>query len=266
MVYCFLSGWALTTIYPLYWVLLNSFKTSYEIILNSFNIPGEFKILNYINAFMKINIGRSYLNSLIISCSVVAIVIFLGGLAAYVLGRFEFKFKKAIHTALMGSLLFPAFCTIVPVFVMLKNFHLLNKHLGLILPQAAGNLPFAIIVLTGFMISIPREFEESALIEGCSVWQVYIKIIAPVSRSAFASVAIFTFLWSYNDLFMSLIILRTREVQPINVLLAEISSQYGTDYGLMAAAIVIIIIPVLAFYLAAQKSIVKGLTAGALKG
>jgi len=264
--YTILIAWAFTTIYPLVWVFLNSFKPSNDIILNSFNLPSSFKLTNYKNAFSKMQIGRGYINSLIISGTVVLFVVLLGGLAAYILARFEFKGKKVVYTLLLGSLLFPAFATVVPVFVMLYNMKLINKHLGLILPQIAGNLSFAIIVLMGFMATIPKELEEAAIVEGCSTWQVYAKIICPISIPSFATVGIFTFLWSYNDLFLSLIILRTKNVQPINVLLNEISSQYGTDYGLMTAVIGIIIIPVMVFYLTAQQYIIKGLTAGAVKG
>jgi raffinose/stachyose/melibiose transport system permease protein len=264
--YILLIFWAFTTIYPLIWILINSFKITNEIVKNSFNLPSSFNMTNYMNAFQKMGIGRSYLNSLIISGSTVLLVVLFGGMAAFIMARFEFKLKKFIYTLLLGSLMFPAFATIVPVFTMLRKAQLINKHIGLILPQTAGNLAFAIIILTGFMMSIPIELEEAAVVEGAAPWQVYVRIVVPISKPSFATVSIFTFLWSYNDLFMPLIILRNKDVQPINVLLSHISSQYGTDYGLMAAAVAIIIVPVLIVYFSAQKYIIKGLTAGAIKG
>lgn len=264
--YILLIFWAFTTIYPLIWILINSFKTTNEIVKNSFNLPSSFNMTNYMNAFQKMGIGRSYLNSLIISGSTVLLVVLFGGMAAFIMARFDFKLKKFIYTLFLGSLMFPAFATIVPVFTMLRKAQLINKHIGLILPQTAGNLAFAIIILTGFMMSIPIELEEAAVVEGAAPWQVYVRIVVPISKPSFATVSIFTFLWSYNDLFMPLIILRNKDVQPINVLLSHISSQYGTDYGLMAAAVAIIIVPVLIVYFSAQKYIIKGLTAGAIKG
>ncbi|NLK97988.1 MAG: carbohydrate ABC transporter permease [Epulopiscium sp.] len=264
--YILLIFWTFTTIYPLIWILINSFKTTNEIVKNSFNLPSSFNMTNYMNAFQKMGIGRSYLNSLIISGSTVLLVVLFGGMAAFIMARFDFKLKKFIYTLFLGSLMFPAFATIVPVFTMLRKAQLINKHIGLILPQTAGNLAFAIIILTGFMMSIPIELEEAAVVEGAAPWQVYVRIVVPISKPSFATVSIFTFLWSYNDLFMPLIILRNKDVQPINVLLSHISSQYGTDYGLMAAAVAIIIVPVLIVYFSAQKYIIKGLTAGAIKG
>ena len=127
-------------------------------------------------------------------------------------------------------------------------------------------LAFAIIVLMGFLSNIPIELEEAAFLEGCSPFRIFFRIIVPITKPAFATVAIFTFLWSYNDLFLQMIVLRQRETYPISNLLREISSQFGTDFGLMAASVVLVIVPVLIVYMFLQKNIVKGLTAGAVKG
>ncbi len=261
--------WSLTTIYPLVWVFNNSFKKKDVILSDSFSIVNKATgtLANYITAFTKMKIGRAYVNSLIISGSVVILVMFFGGLAAYIIARYDFFGKKVIHSALIAALLFPAFATIVPVFMILMKLNLNNKFIGVIIPQTAGNLAFAIIILVGFMSSIPLELEESAVVEGCNPWQVFTKIVVPVSKPSFSTVSIFTFLWSYNDLFLQMVILRKRETFPISALLREISSQYGgTDFGLMAAAVTLVIIPVMAVYLLLQKNIIKGLTAGAVKG
>nr|WP_326210035.1 carbohydrate ABC transporter permease [uncultured Oscillibacter sp.] len=136
----------------------------------------------------------------------------------------------------------------------------------MILPQIAGNLCFAIIVLMGFIESVPMELEESAYMDGCYVFQVYFHIIMPAAKSSFATVAIFSFLWSYNDLFTQNFFLRVPKEKTITLLLNEISSQAGVDYGLMAASVVLIVVPILAVYILLQKHIIKGLTAGAIKG
>ncbi|MFU0799440.1 MAG: ABC transporter permease subunit [Xylanivirga thermophila] len=264
--YIVLCLYAFTTIYPLVWVINNSFKPSKDVIQHSFALPNSFYLDNYVNAFKKMSIGRGYLNSFIVSGSVVVLVILFGGMAAYVMSRYNFKTKGFFNMLIVGSLLFPAYVTAIPLFGMLYKMKLTNTYLGLILPQVAGNLSFAIIVLMGYLVTIPIELEEAAVVEGCNAWQIYSKVIFPIAKPAFATVGIFSFLWSYNDLFMSIIILRSRNMQPINVLLNEISSQYGTDYGLMASAITIIVLPMLCVYLAFQQQIVDGLTAGAVKG
>ncbi|WP_054957846.1 carbohydrate ABC transporter permease [Paenibacillus dakarensis] len=266
LTYVILTAWAMTTIYPMFWIINNSFKASRDVMNNSFKIAFDPIWLNYQNAFDRINIGRSYINSLIMSGSTVLLVLLLGGLAAYVLSRFNFRGKKAIFSILYATLLIPAFATVVPVYEILIKTKLVNTYYGLILPQTAGNLTFAILVMAGFMATIPKDLEEAAFIDGSNRWQMFTKLFVPISRPVFASVSIFVFLWSYNDLFSALIFVNKETVRPIVALLNEISSQYGTDFGLMATAVSLTVIPVLIVYLFISKYIEKGLTEGAIKG
>ncbi len=266
LVHALLILWAITTIFPFLWVINNSFKSSRSIMQNGFSIAIQPIWDNYINAFTRQQIGRGYLNSLIVSGSVTVLVMLLSSLLSFAMTRYRFRGRGLIHALIVGSLMFPAFSTIFPVFKMLASVGLIDKHLGAILPQTAGNLAFATVVMMGFIGQLPCELEEAAFMEGCSVYQIFLRIVVPLSKSALATVAIFSFLWSYNDLFLQMIVLRTRPVQPICALMREISSQFGTDFGLMAAAVSIIVIPVLTIYILLQKNIVKGLTAGAVKG
>lgn len=265
-IYVVLFGWASSTIYSMFWIVNNSFKVSRDVMNSSFKIAFDPVMVNYTNAFDRMNIGRSYLNSLIMSGGTVLLVLLFGGLAAYVLSRFQFRGRKVLYSILYASLLIPAFATVVPVYELLIKSGLINTYLGLTLPQTAGNLTFAILVLAGYMATIPKELEEAAFMDGCNRWSLFIKILFPVSRPAFASAAIFVFLWSYNDLFSSLFFVNKESVRPIVALLSEISSQYGTDFGLMATAVSLTVIPVLIVYLFIQKFIEQGLTEGAVKG
>ncbi len=265
-IYIVLILWSFTTVYTLFWVVNNSFKDKSVILTDSFSLAVDPVLDNYITAFGKMNIGRAYINSFIISGSTIILVMVLAGLAAYAMTRYKFKLKSTLYLMFAGSLLFPAFSTIVPIFKMVLDMNLVSHPLGVIIPQTASNLPFAILVLMGFMSNLPLELEEAAFMEGCNVFNIFFRIILPISKPAFATVAIFTFLWSYNDLFMQLVILRRRETYPICTLLNEISSQFGTDFGLMASSVTIVVMPVLIVYLFLQKNIVKGLTAGAIKG
>ncbi|MEC0238838.1 carbohydrate ABC transporter permease [Paenibacillus dokdonensis] len=264
--YIVLSAWALTTIYPLFWIVNNSFKVSRDVMNKSFSLAVDPVLINYTTAFDRINIGRSYINSLIMSGGTVLFVLLFGGLAAYVLSRFTFRGKKIIFSILYATLLVPAFATVVPVYELLIKTSLVNTYWGLILPQTAGNLTFATLVIAGYMATIAKELEEAAFMDGCNRWQMFVKIFFPVSRPAFASVSIFVFLWSYNDLFSALIFVNKETVRPIVALLSEISSQYGTDFGLMATAVALTVMPILLIYLFISKFIEKGLTEGAVKG
>lgn len=265
-VYVVLSIWSITTIFPLVWILLNSLKPSKDIITGTFKLPTDPTFQNYVNAFNTVDIGKSYLNSFIMSGSVVFFTLFFGGLAAFVMSRMKFRLRGVLQTILVMSLLIPAFATIVPVYRMMIGLELVNTYWALIIPQTAGNLPFAILVISGYMATIPKELEEASLIDGCNRWTMYLRVFMPVSIPIFGTVGTFVFLWSYNDLFTSLVLVENEAVRPIVVLLSHVSSQYGTDYGLMTAAIAMTVIPVIIFYLFAQNTLEKGATAGAVKG
>lgn len=266
IIYIFLSLWGITTIFPFVWIINNSFKPSREVVNTSFALPIQFTWDNYRNAFDNLNILEAYKNSLIISGSVTIGVMLLASMMAFALTRYQFRGKEVVLSLIMASLMFPVFSTIIPVFKLMSNLDLLNKPMAVILPQIAGNLSFAAVVMIGYMRDLPIEMEEAAYMEGANVRQVFTRIIVPLCKPSLATVAIFCFLWSYNDLFTQLIMIRRRTKYPICALLNEISSKYGTDYGLMAASIAIIIIPVLIVYIFLQKNIIKGLTAGAIKG
>ena len=273
-VYAVLIFWALTTIYPLFWVGINSFKIKNEIISNSFALPlGDlFTWANYKRAFDRVPILGAYVNSMVLSGSVTLIVMLLAGMAAFALGRYDFKLRGFLMSVVVASMMFPAFSTIVPVFRMEASWGLVNSSnrwvsiLSCALPQIAGNMSFAILVLSGFIRSLPIELEEAAYMEGSTVYQIYTRIIIPLAKPSFATVAIFTFLWSYNDLFMQSFFLRIQTQWAITRLLKELTAMEGTNYGLMAAAVTIVIVPVMILYAFLQKYIIKGMIAGAVKG
>ena len=272
--YVVLCLWALTTVYPFIWVILNSFRKKGLILSDSFSLPlGEaFTWDNYLTAMERSDFGNAYLNSILISGSVTIFVVIFAGLAAYGMCRYRFRGRGLLYSMIMAGMMFPVFSTIIPVFrmqVMMGIAGTGNRWLSLIaviLPQIAGNLCFAIIILMGFIQSVPIELEESAYLDGCNVFQIFFRIIVPAAKSSFATVAIFAFLWSYNDLFTQSFFLRYPQERAITGLLNEISSQAGVNYGLMAASVVIVVVPVLIVYVCLQKHIIKGLTAGAVKG
>jgi len=274
LIYILLSLWALSTIYPFFWVIQNSFRQKKLIRSDSFTLPtgNSFTLDNYRTAFERVDIWGAYKNSLVISCTVTVVVVILSALAAYGLARYVFRGQNFLRAMIIAAMMFPAFSTIIPVFRMMFGWGIVNtesvtlSQLSVILPQVAGNLSFSIVVLMGYIRSIPIELEEAAYLEGYSVYQIIFKVIVPIAKPSFATVAIFTFLWSYNDLFTQMFFLRYRNAFTITRLLNEISSIAGVNYGLMAAAVVLVVVPVLLVYIVLQKNIIKGLTAGALKG
>lgn len=275
--YIVLILWSLTTIAPLLWIFVNSFKNNDEIIGSAFALPkayiksGSF-LQNFetLKKFSENNIFRGFLNSVIISGSALILILILGSMAAFVLARFRFRFTKHVKAYLIASMLIPQFAVIVPNFVIMRNIGQLvpgfqGSYLTVIIPHAAGFMNFAILMLTSFMAGLPKELEEAALIDGSSIAKIFTKITVPLTIPAFVSVGIMVFLWSYNDLLTPLVYLSKRNM-PVTVLISQVQSLYSTDYGAMMAAIMITVLPVIILYIISQEYVIKGLTAGAVKG
>lgn len=274
VIYVILAAWAATTIYPIFWVIMNSFKDKKQIMSDAFSIPlGKlFTTANYTNAFHKVNMLSAYRNSIVISGTVAAVVIFLAGMASFALVRYQTKFNGILYNLVIAAMMFPIFATIIPVFRMEMGWGIAGSGkvglslLSVILPQVAGNMAFAIVVLTGYIKGLPIDLEEAAFMEGCNAYQIFVKVIMPITKPSFATVGIFSFLWSYNDLFTQQFFLRVSDEWAVTRLLLEISSKEGTDYGLMAAVVTLVVVPLLVVYVCLQKYIIKGMTAGAVKG
>lgn len=274
LVYLVLIIWSITTVYPIIWVFQNSFKAKDKILADSFSLPlGElFTLANYRKAFGNLNILSAYKNSIFISTMVALFVMLLAGMAAYALSRYKFNGSQLLNSLVIAGMMFPVFATIVPVCSMEVSWGIANSNkwflsmLSVILPQVAGNLSFAMVVLIGYIKGLPIELEEAAYMEGCNAFQIYFKVVLPLAKPSFATVAIFSFLWSYNDLFTQTFFLRTPDMYGITTLLNQLTAKEGTNYGLMASAVTLVVVPVIIVYCFLQKYIVKGMTAGAVKG
>ena len=189
IVYLLLILWSITTVYPIIWVLQNSFKAKDKILANSFSLPlGElFTMANYRKAFTNLNIVSAYKNSIFISTMVALFVILLAGMAAYALSRYKFFGSEVLHSLVIAGMMFPVFATIVPVFAMEFSWGIASTSnwlltmLSVILPQVAGNLSFAMVVLIGYIKGLPIELEEAAYMEGCNAFQIYFKVVLTIS-------------------------------------------------------------------------------------
>ena len=268
LLYFFVILWALFALIPLVWVFINSFKPSNDILLNSLALPEKWTLTNYITmmTYPDMNLLLGFRNSMIICAGVIFGVILCAGLAAFVLGRFNHKLNRYINALLAGCMLIPAFSTLIPNFVLISASPFQGTWLAVILPLTASNMSFSTLLLTGYAKSLPRELDEAAIIDGAGSFQLFTNIMLPLSKPMFATVGTMTFIWTYNELLLSLIYLPTRNLQPVSVILTLVSNMFGTDYGAMMAAICITIIPVLLLYILAQEQVVKGLTAGSVKG
>lgn len=268
LLYIICIFWAGTAIIPMVWVFINSFKDSNEILMNSIALPREWTLKNYVTManYPGTNLVRSFFNSIVISIGTVVGVVFCAGLAAYAISRFSNRFTKLIAVVLNAVLLIPSFSTLIPNFVTISASPFRGTYLAVILPLIASNMSFSTLFLTGQINSLPMELDEAAMIEGAGTMQIYWRIIFPLSKPMFSTIATMVFIWAYNDLLTSMTYLSDRKMQPVSVILSNVSNMFGTDYGAMMAAIFFTILPLLLLYVCMQEQVVKGLTAGSVKG
>lgn len=257
---------ALVTIIPLLWILMGSLKNNNELFLNSFGIPHVWHFENYYYAWKDGHIGADFFNSLFICCVSIISILFITSMAAYILSRFKFRINFTIYSFFLMGLMIPWASNLLPLFLTLKKIGVYDTYWALILPYISFEIPFGVFILTGFMKSIPTELEEAAIIDGCSNWSIFLKVIIPLSKPVLSTVAILTFLDVWNEYLFALVFLSNPDHFTLSLGLASFQTGKVQHYGIIMAGIIISIIPVLIIYTLLQKQVIKGMTAGAVKG
>ncbi|ANA80581.1 carbohydrate ABC transporter permease [Paenibacillus glucanolyticus] len=261
-----LMVYAILTLYPLYWLFTSAFKSNQDFFTNPYGLPKEWMTENIFRAWELGNMGRAMINSTVVTITAVVLTILLSVLAAYVLSRFEFRFKKLVVVLFTTGLLIPIHSTLVPLFIMMKNIGLLDTYGALILPYTAFELPIAIFLAMAYMSSIPREIEEAAMIDGSGWWGIFSRMILPLCTPIVATISILAFLRFWNDFSFALVFINTQALKTLPLSLSLFSDGFGTDYALTMGAMAIAVIPTIVAYLILQEQIMKGMVAGSIKG
>lgn len=261
-----LFGYAAVVVYPLLIMLASSLKTTAEIFENPLGlIPVSVRWSNYVDAWNQANFGTYFRNSIFVGVVSVLLILFLGSMAAYVLSRFSFPGDRLVYLLFLAGFMIPVRLAIVPLFIMMRDFHLLDTLWSLILVYVASGMPFTIFLLVNFFRHVPRDLEDAAILDGAGPFQVYYQIMLPLLRPALATVGLFHFLNVWNDFFFPLIFIRSEELRTIPLGISTFFGQYTNDWSLLFAALSISIVPVIVIYLLASKQFIAGLTAGAIK-
>ncbi|MGN7454910.1 carbohydrate ABC transporter permease [Paenibacillus pasadenensis] len=258
--------YAAGTLYPLYWLFISAMKTNEDFFAHPYSLPSEWVFTNISRAWDLGNMGRAMLNSAIVTSVSVALTLLLGTLAAYVLSRFQFRLHKLALGIFVIGMLVPIHSTLVPLFIFMNKIGMLDTYGALILPYTAFELPIAIFIVIAYLSSIPREIEEAALIDGNGWWGVFFRMILPLCKPALATVAILAFLRFWNDFAFALVFINSQALKTLPLSLSLFSDGYGTDYSLTMGAMAIAVLPTIIAYLIFQEQIMKGMTAGAVKG
>jgi raffinose/stachyose/melibiose transport system permease protein len=252
--------------YPVLWMLLQSFKTKFELYANVWGLPQQLFLDNYVQAWRIARMGTYVFNSLIVSVGTVAIVLVLASLAGYAFARLRFAGRQVLFYAFIFSLIVPLQVTIIPLYAVVSGLGLTNTYFALILPYAAGGLPLSIFLLRAFFESVPREIEEAARIDGCSELAAFWRVVLPISGPGLATVTILQFLGAWNEFLLALIFIRNPALRTIPLGLQSFFFEYSVEWGYLFAALSMATVPVILVYVLMQRHFISGLTAGAVKG
>lgn len=258
---------AVVQLFPLYWLFTFSLKNNAEIFGgNTMGIPQVFRWENYQFVFQNGNIGLYLQNSAIITAASILVSTVFATMAAYAIARMKWKLSNAALLAFLGGMMIPLHAVLVPLLIILNNTGLTNTYWSLILPYTAFAMPMAIYIFVGFFKTIPKELEEAACIEGCSIYGVFTRIMIPLIRPAIATVAVFTYLACWNELMFATSFNGGDATMTITVGVNAMAGRYATEWGRVGAGLTIATLPTLIIYILLSKQIQKSFTTGAVKG
>lgn len=255
-------------LYPLLWNVYSSFKTNTEFLDNPFSLPSSLKWDNYVRAFQKSNIGNNLLNSLYVVVVCLAVLVVCVIPCAYVLSRFKFPASKLIMNIFMAAIFIQATYIMIPLFLQFNALGWLDKLTPLGMLYAIMQFPFSIFLLSGFMRTIPRDYEEAGMIDGCDYFGILRKIIIPMSKPGIVTVCMLSAMAAWNEYAVALVMVTSPKKQTLPVGLANLYEvqRYATDWGALFAALVLVLVPTLILYGIGQKYLIQGINVGGIKG
>ncbi len=250
---------------PVVYIIVGGFRTNSQITRDPAGMPNPWNFENYKTVFASDTFWSELVNSLIVSLGTMVGVVALALMVSFVIARYRFRLNKALYSLFAAGMMFPITVAITPLYLLLRNLHLINSHLGIVLPQIAFGLPQAIIIMVPFLKSIPLELEEAAELDGCSRLGFFFRMVLPLSGPGVATVAILTFVSSWNAYMLPLFLLNDSSKYTLPLGVQMFSSQHSVDTAQVLAFTSLSMIPALICFTIFQKKIVGGL-AGAVKG
>ena len=276
IVYIALIVMTISIIIPVAWVFMASFKRNAEFIgkgTNPWALPEQLQWQNYVTAFVDAEMGKFFLNSVIVTALSLVILLVIALPAAYALSRFDFKGKKILNIAFMAGLFVNINYIVVPIFLMLSGANrmlgvefFLDNRLILSIIYASSSLSFSIYLLSGYFKTLPKGYEEAAYIDGCGYFKTMVKIMIPMAWPSIITVILFQFLSFWNEYIIAFTLMDENSTLAVGLKNLMAVERTATNYGIMYAGLVIVMIPVLILYVCVQKQLTKGMTLGGLKG
>lgn len=267
VIHVLLILFAVVQIYPLIWLVGFSLKDNIEIFGgNVAGLPRHWKFENYVSAFTQAKVLEYFINSVLVTAVTIFVVVLLAATSAYAIERMIWRGRQTVMKLILLGLMVPIHAALLPLFMVLKNLHLLNTYLALIIPYVAFGIPMAVYIIASFLSSLPKELEEAAAIDGCGIFGIFFRVIFPLVKPAIATVAIFTYISSWNELMFAVTFISKQEFKTLTVGIMSMVGAYVTKWGEIGAGLVIATVPTILIYLLLSEQVQKSLVAGAVKG
>lgn len=262
-----MSIMALLFVAPIFIILNYSFKTKKELYLTSpLSLPSGLNFDNYLKAFDKLNMGTTFVNTFLYTAVSVLILALLCGTTAWAIARCRHKFFKFCYLYFIVGILIPYQALFLPIYIIGYNMRLTNTPFGIVFMYIATGVSFGVFLMNSFMSTVPIELEESARIDGCSVFMTYFKIVLPLLKPAMATLVIMQSFQIWNDYLLASLYVSKKQLKTLTVAIQSLFSAQTSDYTTAMAAIVISVLPIAVLFMCLQKYFIKGMTVGAVKG
>lgn len=258
-------AWLFLAGLPFLFVVLTSFKTVQGYMSDLWALPESLDFGNYIESFEG-GIGRFFLNSLIVSIVSVFLTVFLAALASFPLAKMRFRLNRPLFLLFIAGSMIPVHVTLIPIYTLTNDLGIYDTFLALLGPYVAFHLPLAVLIITEFMHQLPHELEEAARVDGAGPFEIFRRIMLPLSIPALSTVAIYTFIFVWNEFVFALVLLSSRSNLTLPLGLMQFSGEYSINVPGIMSAVTLASLPIILFYLVMQERVVAGMVAGAIKG
>lgn len=258
--------YGLLILVPITLVFFASFKNLAQLYNDPLGVPEKWDLNNYIELFANENMFLYFKNSFVVTFTSVFFILFLGSMVAYAIIRLPKWWGNILFGFVTVGMMVPTQVNMIPIYMLFAKLNLLDKHVGLIIVTVAMLLPICVFILTGFMKTLPKGLIEAAMIDGASHWQIYSRIVLPLSLPSLASTAIFCFVISWNDLLYPLLFIKSSSLRTLPLALLEFQGEYLTNYPMIFAGVMAASIPMIVVYVFLQRYFIAGMTAGSMKG
>lgn len=258
--------WACVAGVPFIYMVVNSFKGQFEMLQKGvFELPSSWAPTNYIEVIEK-GFFRYFFNSVIVLAVSLLLLLFIAACASYPLSRMEFKLRKPIYTFIIAVMSVPIHVTLIPIFKMSTKLHIYDTMWALIGPNVAFGLPVSCFILTTFMMTIPKELEESAEIDGCNKYRIFFNIILPLSKAGLSTLAIYNGVSIWNEFSFANTLTQSKTVKTLPLAISAFQGEHSMNIPVIMAVLVLIVLPMIILFIIFQEKLTKGMMAGAVKG